>query len=53
MNQIAVDIVRSCTSGKLSPEKRQKNPAVVVLEWLEWRKKPRRRTYSEEADREG
>ena len=34
MNEIAFDIVQSGTSGKLSPEERQKNPAAGVLDRL-------------------
>ena len=35
MNEIAFDIVRSCTSENLSPVERQKNPAAVALDRLD------------------
>lgn len=35
MNEIAFDLVRSRTSGKLSPVERQKNPAAVALDRLD------------------
>ena len=55
MNEIAFDIVRSCTSGKLSPVKRQKNPAAVALDRLDGLSvgESPRGAFSEEADRDG
>jgi hypothetical protein len=55
MNEIAFDIVRSCTSGKLSPVKRQKNPAAVALDRLDGLSVGESPcgALSEEADRDG
>ena len=54
MNEIAFDIVRSCTSGNLSPVEQQKNPAAVALDRLDGLSvgESPRGAFSEEADRD-